>query len=561
MNFSPLYLWRTCLLYIDRFSIGFVLILSLVFVCNQAIYAQTSRFQFINASLNARMAKVDVYVNGSLAAKSLDAVDATSVLEIATASKFLVSILPADSPAGTPPSASYEFAAESGKGYTLALCDSKPPDTNPFTFILDSEARKSASDASRTDVRVFHTAPLVPAFDVLLRTGPMVLGNLDFGQINPYITFDADDNYLDIKAAGTTDIFATYRLPLKSYKGKVVGVFVLGKKDKPTDLKFYTADEAGDVYLIDYAPIARVQYFNAAVEALDIYKNGTRFSNDANRGGAMPYKYLPASVPIRIAMSPASSISASNPAPYHVVEKNFENLTTCLAVSTGEPGNTAYPLTMMFLDKAREKATSPDSVDVLFFNGAYGVSPLSLRIGTVQNTIPSISYGIFSDYVSLPASATVITLYDAAGNTILASCPIDLTSLKGQSVVLFTSMRPNNPGMFNLYLAQPSGTTQAVCLASSLSDINGAAALRCWPNPASDHLSLTFESKSEDRDLVCRIFDEYGRLMITVPVASGVSGKGMTDIDLSHLSNGFYWVELSGEGGAVLTRTKFIRSH
>lgn len=533
----------------------FVLLINLFF---GFLRAQTAQVQLIHAAVGWPVPPVDVYVDGILWAEGLSFAKATSFISFPIAPKSSVVLREAKSVASSTPLVSFEVEAlQVDKRYVFSVCDEESSAPVPVHLVIDDAVQWVSSDTGMTDVKFMNVGPKVPAFDVLLRDGGMILGGLGFGQISNYVPLHPVDNYLDVKASGTSNIFSTYRLSLQGYKTRTMRVFVVGDVSTARELKMYAVDDAGLVTPVDYAPVARVQYINAGSAAFDVYKNGTRFSNDALQGGAMPYKYLPADISFRIAISPAASVSALTPPPFHVFEYVFKNIETYLAVSVGNPGDARYPLDLLFYDKAREKATAADKVDLIFLNGSYSIGPLSLRLGGPENTTPPIAYSAFSDYMSLPAENVAVSVYDATTNQLLSTCTLDLGALRGQALVLFTTVDLDNPKSFDLRLAKPSGVTFPVCRVSGLRGLDASEAyLRCWPNPAAERLSVAFEAISTVSKLFCRVFDNGGRM---VAVQSVAGGRGTVDIDLSPLGSGFYWLELCGENGQVLARQKFVK--
>lgn len=536
-------------------------LLSIAVLCGgfvRPVLAQPTQVQLVHAAEALSSSVLDVYVDGVLKVDDLAFTKASTYITIPVSSKSTVAVRDGQSSATAAPLASFDVSFKARKRQILALCS---PATGmvPVDMVLDTLVYTASQDTSRSSVKFVQLGARIPAFDMLLRTGSMLLGGVEYGQVTNYLALPPVDNYLDVKASGTSNIFSTYRLSLQPYKARTLWIFSIGDVARAENLKFYAVDDLGSVFSVEYAPVARVQYINTAPASFDVYKNGTRFVNDAAQGGAMPYKYLPSGIDFRIAVSPSTSMTVSNPAPLDVFSYLFKDLGTYLAISTGQPGNAQFPLDMRFYEHAQEKATEADKVDLVFFHGAYGTGPLSLHLGGPDQAMPSVSYTGFSNYISLSAGVIPLEVLDGQTGALRFSCPLDLSAYQGQAVVLFTMTAPDNLGGIDLLMALSTGATVPVCRLSALTGTASDTYLRCWPNPASDQLSIAFGAGQPRQRVFCRVFDSEGRDVAVYSVALGTDGAGTTSIDLANLGAGFYWAELATEEGRVLARQKFVK--
>lgn len=77
-----------------------------------------------------------------------------------------------------------------------------------------------------------------------------------------------------------------------------------------------------------------------------------------------------------------------------------------------------------------------------------------------------------------------------------------------------------------------------------------AVQVELFPNPASDHITLTINAVLPTGDLSYRIFDQLGRQMAANVLSSTVDGK----IDVSQLSKGIYYLQLNINDQLVLKK-------
>lgn len=518
--------------------------------------AQTASVQFIHSAEGQSVDTVDVYLNNTLIINDFARYSATSFLsflpiQVDTPSQIVLA--PAGSASAAEGFFSQAVVFETDGIYTVALIGDAQSMTSPLDWVVDEDARVFSSDTSRAGVSFLHAAPSSPAFDVLLREGGMIIGDLGYAQFSPYLNLKPEDIFLDVKWTGTSNIISTYRLSLSPYKGQALKVFAVGSAVSASSFKMFAVYNDGFVSPVDFAPVARVQYFNALADTVDIYKNGTRFSNDAVPGAAMPFKYIPAGIPMNIAVSPFNSLNAQSA--YGKFDFTFDNLKTYLAVSAGIRNDALHPLQMFFYNAAQEASIGTGHVSFLFFQGNPDWPMVDVRISPSNDLFAGISYGAFKGYQHLKASGSVaIRVYEFGSmNLIAAFAPLDLAPYKGQSVTLFTK-REVQSGHTSLWVALADGTTfQIMPTVATAEQMDPAGpSVLVFPNPATSELNVQVQN-IEDSDLGYQVIDARGSIVLEGQKVLAEHGSHF-QVEVNSLFTGLYFLHISTLKGSRSVR-------
>lgn len=526
-----------------------------------ALQAQTTQVQFIHAAEGSLLDTVDVYVNQVLIVNDLARGYASGFLDdlpAQTGFPLQIALAPANST-----SAADGFFAQSvfylDGGLTMvAFVGDLASSGTPLQCAVDVYAQKVSSDTSKTAVSFLHAATGAGAVDAVLREGGMVFGNLGYAQFTPYLNLKPDDLFLDVKASGTSNILSTYRIFTSPYKGQAFRVVATGNMSSAASLRMFAVYSDGFVAPVDFAPVARVQYLNSLADTVDVYKNGTKFSNDAAPGAAMPYKYIPAGYPINISVSPYNSINGLNPFAKSVF--TFENMKTYTAVSAGVRGDTLLPVNMFFHEASREKAIDTNSVSLLFFQGNPYWPKVDVRATGFNNLFSEVAYGSFKGYYhyKVASGPLKIQVYEfGTTNMIRDFANIDLSAYKGQSLTLFTKQGAQ-AGSTELWAAKADGKT--VMLAGSVSaddlPVEQLGAL-VFPNPAASLLYVSLPQVKEGLSVHYKIVDISGRVLVQGEKDIFASDEKI-QLDVSGLIAGVYFLNL---GTSKATQTIHFQIH
>ncbi len=205
-------------------------------------------------------------------------------------------------------------------------------------------------------------------------------------------------------------------------------------------------------------PVSKVQVIhNSPSPTVDIYANGDLLLDDFAFRTATPYLDVPAGVEIDLAIAPDTSTSVESAL---VTFENiiFEENTAYVVTAAGVVGAAQTPFDLKIQENARETATVPDQVDILAFHGAPDAPPVDVDARTVGNLISGLSFGNYSDYLSVAPDVYYLDLRIAGTPNVLATFEADLSGLAGQSVTLFASGFAFGEPSFGLYAALADGT-------------------------------------------------------------------------------------------------------
>jgi hypothetical protein len=506
--------------------------------------------QFFNASVNSNpfLTSLDVYVNGNLFADDLTYGSASIFLEVPPLSSTTVTVAPKNS----------NTAAD---GFYSQVCDFSAPDgrfmvvftgesgntSQPFQLVLKSDIKLEASDPTTTELMFVHATQSVGGLDVVLRSGPMILGNLEFKQSSGYLAIAAIEQYIDVKATGTSDIISTYRLSLNVEQGRAFVIVISGDASTATALKLVAVYNDGVEIPIDYAPVARVQYINALQDSVDIFKNGSRFADDVSQGHALMYKYIPAGIVMNIAITNQNSINSQNP--ISSTPFTFGNMTSYTAVSAG----TMDSPVMMFAPMARERAQVDGTVDIRCFNADYQSTDWTVQVLNGTNSFGATSYGGVSEYATFDPVPLSVQVSSADGSRSYTSEQLDLVAKTGQSLTLLVTPSENANSAPQLWLIGADAvSTKVVLQPVSSQTIVNSDALLVFPNPVQERLFIKTERVLPTLDF--RIFDQQGKAIKT-----GIILPESGFIDVSALSQGSYYIQLFNKEKQIGLTQKIIK--
>lgn len=503
----------------------------LLVVCGQ-VMAQSARLQVVN--LSTAIGAADIYFNGNKFKDDLNLNTATYFESVEAGSNASIVLATASSISVGDGIASFISDIKADSNYILVVYDNNTVVPAIPALLLLKDIKTAASDLTKSDVVFVHAAPLVPSLNVVLRSGAMIVGGLGFPNITPSISLPMDDNYLDVKAFGTTNILGTYRLSLQGTMGKVGHVFFTGTAQNATTLRLFVLYDDGFLIQVDRAPVARVQYINALADTVDVFKNGTRFSDNTTFGGAMPYKYIPGELNMNIAVAPWESLNANNA--YAVFPFVFDNMSTYTAVSAGSLTDPTYPLQMYFHAQSKEDAPDSNSVSILLFQGDYSDQTIRVEDELGNVLFDGVTYGSFSGYQTMTASSHSFKVYNALNNTLLyQTSPINFTDAKGKSVTLVAADKDGKEGRTELWRVNTDGTSNLLSSSVGILELN-THLIYIAPNPVNGFMTIQSDlGHLGGEHNTYSIMDIMGRTIRTN--ASFSFGE---KIDLQDVANGTY---------------------
>jgi hypothetical protein len=505
-------------------------------------FAQSIAYvQIIHAAKIGADESLDVYLNGQLANSALSFKTGTSFLGVPSNQNLRITVVTSGSGSEADSLASIVFAPQKDQSYILTFANNNQSSGKPYDFVLDTNALRQSPDANKAAFKFVHADQQSPAFDIVLRDGPMIVGNLGFLKFTPYILNNPEEVYLDIKKAGTTDLLSTYRLSLLPEKGKAMSIVMIPAVFPNNPSILFMVYEDGFSIPIDPAPVARAQYINALLDTVDVYKNGTRFSDNTLPGGAMPYKYLPAGISLSIAISPYKSMNALNP--YGKNSYTFDNMRTYTAISAGDRLDAQYPVQMFIHEGALEKSIDTTKVSVLFFQGSHYWPKVDVRLADGSDLFSSVSYGDYKGYQHFSSNENIrLKIYVSGTSTLLAEYkPLDLSVFRGKSITLFTKMSGASAHP-ELWVAQSNGTSKIVssALSSAFSPVLGREAVVLYPSIASNVINVVYNGLMPP--LTYEVIDIGGNKLLT-----GMIREEETVVSLDQIRDGAYFLRLSNQ--------------
>jgi hypothetical protein len=240
----------------------------------------------------------------------------------------------------------------------------------------------------------------------------------------------------------------------------------------------FAALPSGDVVefplYVEEEPMARLQVIHNAAdpgaEVVDVWVNDDLFLDDFAFRTATPFVDVAAGVDLTIGVAGPSSTMPGDALATFVV--NLSEGETYVAVANGvldpagfqaNPDGMDIAFTLYTRDAVREMADEMTNVDFVAFHGATDAPTVDVIARGVATVVDDLTYGSFTDYVSVPADSYILDVTPGGDNsTIVASYEADLSGLGGGAAVVFASgfLTPDDDqdgAAFGLFAALPSG--------------------------------------------------------------------------------------------------------
>ena len=157
-----------------------------------------------------------------------------------------------------------------------------------------------------------------------------------------------------------------------------------------------------------------------------------------------------------------------------------------------------------------------------------------------------LPFNQFDSYQNIPAEGAIFDMTPFDDNSQIYFTGFgEFTDLDAQAVTLFASgYQSSDIPELELWVAQTDGTTWPLTPYLNQSNVlGGESSIRCWPNPATDLLSLQFELQRSD-DVMLRIRSVSGGLVAQRMLGLMTSGKQLVTEQVGNLKPGMYILEL-----------------
>ena len=409
---------------------------------------------------------VDIYLNGEILLDDFQYQDATPFVNVSAAETNTVAVAPSTSTSVEDAIASFELVLEADRAYTVVANGEIGSDSNPFGLVINDMAKTAATDPSTVEVNVFHGSATSPAVDVAAVDVGNLFENLSYTEFSAYGAVPPAAYTLQIKPTGTEDVVASFDADLSGLTGGAATVIAfgeLGNDENPFSLNAVLPD--GTVLPIMNTPLANVQVIhNAIAPTVDVYANGELLINDFEFRTATPFQMLPAGVDIDLAIAADTSTSAASAIANFTV--NFVDGQEYVVVAGGALGDANFPFNLFVEDMARSQASDPSKVDFTVFHGSPGAPAVDVDARTVGNLISGLSFGSYSDYVSVDPATYYLDVLPSGIPTILTTLEAPLDDFAGQSLTVLAS---------GFLLGEPSFAALAVDAAGNVIPLQSAS--------------------------------------------------------------------------------------
>ena len=413
----------------------------------------TARVQVIH---NSPSPTVDVYAGSELLIDDFEFRTATPFIDLIAETDIRLSVAPGNSNSVDDAIAGFDVFLEEGETYTVTAAGVVGNMMTPFNLYVD--AGIESSPAGTTSVSVFHGSPDAPNVDVDERVAGNLIGDLAFGEYTTYLELPSADYILDIKAANTDPIVATYLAPLSLLDGQAIRVIASGYLNDMPGFGLFAVLPDGTVIELPSAPVSRVQIVhNSPSPTVDIYVNGDNVLPNFEFRTATSFGYLPADANLNIGIAPANSQSVNDTiVNFPVTLVNGESY---IVIANGIVGDPTTPFTLDIVTDAREAAVDPSQIELNIFHGSPTAPAVdAVPFGGGPALVSNLSYGESTGYVGLPPADYFLDIvpnanpYNAVG-----TYGAGLTQLPGLSGLVLASGLPGDDPEFGLFLVLPNG--------------------------------------------------------------------------------------------------------
>lgn len=553
------------------------------------VYAPSARVQIIHNSADTAVSVVDVWLNQTLLLDNFSFRTASSFIDAPADEQFTIAVKGADSQDPYNPLWSHNYNLTEGETYIMVaegiVSETGYDPAAPFAIAVYPTGRETATLADRTDMLVHHGATDAPVIDLVetgLGAGTLV-NDLAYSEYDGYLELPTIDYIFDVRDETGTTTIATYRAPFASFglEGAAISVIASGFLNPANNSNgpafgLWAALASGGalVELPLYVPSARVQLIHnsadAAASVVDVWMNGNLLLDNFAFRTASPFAYIPAEQQLTIAIKGPDSQDPDNPL-------YSQNLTltvdeTYILVADGIISASGYdpakPFNIFVYEGAVEEASLSSNTDVLVFHGATdapAVDVVEIAPGALT-LVDNISYGSFDGYLDLPTANYSLNITDEPGTTVIANfiAPLADLNLEGQSLTVlasgFLDLAANSNGpAFGLLAVQADGTALMLTNTAGIGDSPADnSAFNIYPNPAADHINVSFELKAEER-ISFEILDITGRNVKSVDLGTLNTGDYNEKINVDELPSGLYLLNVR-TGKAVISRKIFLQT-
>ena len=214
-------------LYMRVFYIIHIVFLSMLFLsCEEeegvTQSSVTARVQVIHNSADLAAQSVDIYLNNDLLLDNFSFRTASPFVDVPAGEEITIGVAPSTSMSASQSIVSYNYNLTEDKKYVLIASGHISPfgytPLKNFSVEVCDMGRENASNASNTDLLVFHGATDAPTVDVV-ETGVgagTIVNNMSYKDFTSYLELSTANYTIDIRDESGLNTVATYQAPLSN---------------------------------------------------------------------------------------------------------------------------------------------------------------------------------------------------------------------------------------------------------------------------------------------------------------------------------------------------------
>ncbi|MEI6411202.1 MAG: DUF4397 domain-containing protein, partial [Bacteroidota bacterium] len=516
-------------------------------------YSPVARLQIIH---NSPDPIVDVYVEDFQLLDNFEFRTATPFFYVPAESVLNVGVAPSTSQSVNDVIANFPVTFENGKTYVV-VASGLVGGTPAFNLIVNDMGQERAVDPSKFELAILHGAPDAPAINVTsYLDGTPLLTNFQYGDFTPYVPFDPSVQLLDLApSSAPNQSLGIWGGDFSGTEDLAGVVFASGLLNGDPAFDLWVALDNGFTFPLPSFCLAQVIH-NSPSPTVDVYLDDNLVLDNFKYHDATNFGLFPAGQTFNLSVAPANSGSV-NDAIYTLPVAGLERGKNYVIMAAGVVGSATTPFQLYVNDKGRVRAQSPTNVDLALFHGSPDAPAVDVQLpgGTVLYN--DVSFGTFTDYLSVPAGSYVVQITPANdNNTIVKNYLADLSGAAGLAGTVYASGYLGGQPGFQTWVAFADGTTFPLPevvntneLANSLSDLSLS------PNPTVDEIQVQF-NLNQSEALRYAVRDNVGKLMSEGDFGTVSTGEFAQKIRVDNLPAGMYQLEIRSDAG--LQTRKFV---
>ena len=544
-----------------------------------------SRLQVIHNAADPAAASVDIYINGALAINDFEFRKATPYLDVPSNTVLNIGIAPSTSSSINDTLVNIPVTLANGESYVAIANGVLTPAnfaTNPnavstaFQLILSSGMSESAEVSGNVDFRVLHGATDAPAVDVVARGVATLVNNAAYTDFTGYISVPANSYLLDVKAAGTNTIVASYQAALTPVADAALVVFASGFLNPAANQNgeafgLFAAAPDGTVLQLPQTSVARLQVIHNCADpiadSVDVYIGGNIALDNFAFRTATPYIDIIGDAPVNIGIAPKNSTSYNDTlVSYNVT---FANGGTYTAIASGvltpasfavNPDGRPTGFTLLLQDEMREAAANTANVEFRVVHGSTDAPTVDVVAAGVGVIVDNAAYTDITPYLSVSPAAYTLQITPGNNNsTVVAAYTANLSGLTGGTATVFASgfLNPaanQNGADFGLYAALGDGTVIAFPITTGINENDNSLISQVYPNPAIEQLTVEL-SETMSIDAI-QITDMSGKLVMA---ENPMNYGNRVQVNIQSLDAGMYFLQLITNDKVAVKRFNVIK--